>query len=157
LSESAAPTSFPWPPVLYLAAAVASIALWIFVPLPWFGSPLADILFAVGWLLVAAVVAIDVAAMRRLARAKTTIMPHRPSTHLVTDGPFSFSRNPIYLANTLLMIGIGLICGIAWFLPAAFFAAYLTQRLAIEKEERHLAARFGKKYTDYARRVRRWV
>ena len=36
-------------------------------------------------------------------------------------------------------------------------AAYATQKLAIEREERHLQARFGKRYIDYAKRVRRWI
>ena len=62
-----------------------------------------------------AVVAIDVSAMRTLSRANTTIRPDRPATHLVTTGAFSFTRNPIYLGNTLLMLGIGLIAGILWF------------------------------------------
>ena len=35
-------------------------------------------------------------------------MPNRAADHLVTKGPFSFTRNPIYLGNTMLMIGIGI-------------------------------------------------
>jgi len=151
------PSAFPWPPLIYVAAIAASIVLWELVPLPWFGSPMSDILFAVGWIVIVAVVGIDVSAMRALARAKTTMRPDRPSTHLVTSGAFSFSRNPIYLANTLIMIGVALIAGIVWFIPLALIAAFLTQKLAIESEEKHLALRFGKKYHDYARRVRRWI
>lgn len=151
------PNRFPWPPLIYLAAIAIAVELWVIYPLPWFGSPLADILFAVGCLAVAAVVAIDVSAMRTLSRAGTTVMPNKGSAHLVTGGPFSFTRNPIYLANTMLVLGIGLISGIAWFVPLAFVAAFLTQKLAIEREERHLATRFGKKYADYAKRVRRWI
>ena len=67
------------------------------------------------------------------------------------------TRNPIYVANTLVMIGIALISGIAWFLIFALVAAFLTQKLAIEPEERHLEAKFGKKYRDYCKKVRRWL
>jgi protein-S-isoprenylcysteine O-methyltransferase Ste14 len=151
------PSSFPWPPLIYVAAIAIAIELWVLYPLPWIGSPLADILFAIGWLAVAAVVAIDVSAMRTLAKANTTIRPDKASAHLVTTGAFSFTRNPIYLANTLLMLGVALIAGILWFIPLALIAAFLTQKLAIEREEKHLAARFGKKYFDYAKRVRRWI
>ena len=84
-------------------------------------------------------------------------MPNRAAEHLVTGGPFSFTRNPIYLANALLMIAVGLIAGIAWLVLFAIVAAYATQKLAIEREERHLQARFGKRYIDYAKRVRRWI
>ena len=151
------PSRFPWPPVIYLVAIAVSIVLWLLYPLPWFGSPLSDILFAVGCVMIVAVVGIDISAMRTLARANTTIRPDKASTHLVTTGAFSFSRNPIYLANTLIMLGAALIAGIAWFIPLALIAAFLTQKLAIEGEEKHLALRFGKKYQDYRKRVRRWI
>lgn len=151
------PSRFPWPPVIYLAAIVAGIVLNLVYPLPWIGEPLSGMLVATGWVLIAGVVAIDVSAMRTLWRAKTTIMPNRASDHLVTGGAFSFTRNPIYLANTLLVIAIGLVSGIAWFLPLALVAAFVTQKLAIEPEERHLDQHFGKRYRDYTKRVRRWI
>jgi protein-S-isoprenylcysteine O-methyltransferase Ste14 len=153
----AAPNRIPWPPLIYLTAVVAAIFANILYPLPWIGRPLSDILFAAGWLVLAGVVAIDVSAMRTLYRARTTIMPHRGAEHLVTAGPFSFSRNPIYLANTMLMVGIGLVSGIVWFLLFSLVAAFLTQKLAIEREERHLFERFGKRYRDYTKKVRRWI
>lgn len=152
-----APSRFPWPPIVYLSAIVIAILLGLFYPLPWISSPLSDLLFAVGCLLIVGVVAIDVSAFQTLRRGKTTIMPHRASDNLVTSGPFSFTRNPIYLANTMLVIGIGLIVGSLWFPLLALVAALATQKLAIEGEEKHLQERFGKKYRDYAKRVRRWI
>jgi protein-S-isoprenylcysteine O-methyltransferase Ste14 len=151
------PGRLPWPPLIYLAAIAISIELWVVYPLPWFGSPLSDILFAIGCVGVVAAVAIDITAMHTLARARTTIMPNRASTQLVTSGPYAFTRNPIYLGNTVLMIAVAMISGILWFVPLAVVAAFLTQKLAIEREERHLSARFGRKYLDYTRRVRRWI
>lgn len=151
------PAALPWPPILYLGALAAGVALHWFVPLPWLLPPLSEFLFAVGWLVVAAAIAIYFAAIRTMRRANTTVAPNRASQHLVTSGPFSFTRNPLYLANTMVMIGIGLIAGIVWLILLAPIAAFATQKLAIEGEERHLEARFGKKYRDYARKVRRWV
>jgi protein-S-isoprenylcysteine O-methyltransferase Ste14 len=127
------------------------------LPLPWFGSPLGDFLFAVGVLMAGTAIALDIAAMRAMARSPTTILPTKASDHLVTSGPFAVSRNPIYLANVMLTLAAALVFGIAWFLPAAFVAAFVTQKLAIEREERHLTHRFGKKYRDYQKRVRRWI
>jgi len=151
-----APSRIPWPPILYVLAIALSIVVGQLFPSPWFGSPLSDMLFAAGWLIGLAGLGMDVAALRRLRLAKTTIMPTRGSTHLVTEGPFSFSRNPIYLGNTMIVIGIGLIAGDAWFLLFALLAALATQKLAIEPEERHLAQHFGKRYRDYQKKVRRW-
>ncbi|WP_432288110.1 isoprenylcysteine carboxylmethyltransferase family protein [Aminobacter sp. BA135] len=156
-NPNAAPSKVPWPPILYLAAIVVAAVLGLLYPLPWITEPLSDLLFAAGWLAVAGVVAIYYSAMQTMKRAKTTIRPDRPSEHLVTSGAFSFTRNPIYFANTLLMIAIGLITANVWFLALALIAAFATQKLAIVPEEKHLQARFGKRYIDYAKKVRRWI
>lgn len=154
---NAAPNRVPWPPIIYLAAIAMAVVLGVLYPLPWIGEPISDLLFAAGWLAGAGVIAIYYSAMRALKRGNTTIRPDKASDHLVTSGAFSFTRNPIYFANTLLMIGIGLITGSLWFILLAIIAALTTQKLAIEREEKHLRARFGKKYIDYARKVRRWI
>lgn len=153
----AAPNHIPWPPLIYLVAIAASVALGLVYPLPWISGPMADILFPAGWLAVLGAIAMYVSALHAMRRARTTIMPTKAAEHLVTDGAFSFTRNPIYLAITLLMIGVGLITGIVWFLLFAVLAAFATQKLAVEREEKHLEARFGKKYRDYTKRVRRWI
>src|SRR5690606_16614717 len=123
--------------IYVIAVALAVLANWL-LPLPWLANPLGEILFAVGWLMVLLGLVIIVSSIRTLGRAKTTVKPHEAATHLVTIGPFSFSRNPIYLGNTTIMVGIGLITGIVWFIVFAIIAAFATQKLAIEPEERHL-------------------
>lgn len=153
----ARPNRLPWPPLIYVVAIALSVLLHFAVPLPWLPSPMSDIMFAIGWLMVAGAVMIMVSALRALHRAGTTSYPHRASTHLVTGGAFALTRNPLYLANTMIMLAAGLIAGIVWFFPLAIGAAFATQKLAIEREEKHLQARFGKKFRDYAKRVRRWI
>ena len=156
-SQSSRPSTMPWPPLIYVSAiALAIIANWLF-PLPWIPNPLGEILFAVGLLLCALALAMFVSAIRTLLHAKTTVKPHQAATHLVTKGPFAFSRNPIYLGNTAIMLGLALITGIIWFIIFAIVAAFATQKLAIEPEERHLEAQFGKRFRDYCKKVRRWI
>lgn len=154
---SEGPSRIPWPPIIYVVAIAVSIALAAFVPLPWLGSPLSDLIFALGWLVLIAVAALYASAISQLRKANTTIHPTHAADHLVTRGAFSVSRNPIYLANSLLMISVGLISGIVWFLIFAVAAGFVTQKLAIEPEERHLKRRFGKKFIDYGQKVRRWI
>jgi|SRR5512143_1792972 protein-S-isoprenylcysteine O-methyltransferase Ste14 len=151
------PNSLPWPPIIYLAAIAVSVLLNVLYPAPWFGQPLSGILFAIGWLMIAAFVALNISAIRAMRRAGTTVRPDRGTDHLVTDGPFSFTRNPLYLAGVMLLLGIGLVSGVVWFLLLAILAAFAVQKLAIEREERHLQAKFGNIYLDYARRVRPWI
>jgi protein-S-isoprenylcysteine O-methyltransferase Ste14 len=151
------PIHFPWPPILYVAAILASIVLSWAVPLPWLAEPLAGMLLVAGIVLGAAAIALVLTAIHMMHKANTSVRLDRPAQHLVQDGPFSISRNPIYLGNTLFMIGIGLAAGMLWFIILAIVAAFLTQKLAIEREEPHLDQRFGKKYRDYRKRVRRWI
>lgn len=147
----------PWPPVIYVLGIAASLVLHALYPLPWFGSPMSDILVAVGWLALLAMAALFVTAFRAMARAKTPVNPNAQPEHLVTEGPFGVTRNPIYLADTLLLIGVGLVTGIVWFILLALVAAFATKKMAIEREERWLMDKFGKRYRDYAKRVRRWI
>ena len=151
------PGLIPWPPLIYVAAIAISVALGLFYPLPWIGDLLGDLLFAAGWVALFGVAALWFTAIRTMVRARTTLNPNAVPDHLVTSGPFAISRNPMYLANTLLLIGAGFVSGIAWFLPLAFIAAFATQKMAIEKEEKVLTTKFGRKYRDYAKRVRRWI
>ena len=113
--------------------------------------------FMAGLLAIAAAVFIDVRTFLELRNHKTTILPTKAASHLVTTGPFSFSRNPIYLSNTLLTIGLGLAMGNPWLLLAAFLAAFAVTKLAIEREEKHLARKFGTAWHHYAKKVRRWM
>jgi protein-S-isoprenylcysteine O-methyltransferase Ste14 len=150
------PNRIPWPPLIYAGAILLGALSKFVLPTPWIESPGSDFLFAIGALIILAGLTLDIRAMQTLHAAKTTILPIKGADHLVTSGPFKISRNPIYLGNTLLTFGAGLVFGIIWFLPLAFIAALLTSKLAIEREEAHLSAKFGKNWRDYAGKVRRW-
>ncbi|OQM77445.1 methyltransferase family protein [Manganibacter manganicus] len=147
----------PWPPLISLAGVVISIVLGLFYPLPWIGGVLADLLFAIGGLMILATLALWFTAIRLMIRAGTTLNPTGTPEHFLTNGPFAVSRNPIYLGNVVLLLGLGLMTGNPWFLLLAFIVGFLTAKLAIAGEEHILAAKFGKRYRDYSRRVRRWI
>lgn len=147
----------PWPPLIYVGALALAILLGVTVPLPWLPRPMSDLIFAVGFLVILAGIALFATAIRALTRARTPINPQAQPEHLVTGGPFAISRNPIYLGNTLVMIGLGLVFGLVWFLVLAPLAAFATQKAAVEPEEARLDARFGKRFRDYRKRVRRWI
>jgi protein-S-isoprenylcysteine O-methyltransferase Ste14 len=151
------PNKLPWPPLIYAAAILMGTICAYVLPTPWPGPPASDFLFAIGLLLIVLALFTDYQAMRTMANAETTIMPNRGSSHLVTSGPFRFSRNPIYVANTMITAGLGLVFGIIWFLPLALIAAGTTQHLAIRREEAHLSAKFGKAWREYSKKVRRWL
>ncbi len=94
--------------------------------------------------------------MATMRRHRANILPHRAATALVTTGPFAWSRNPIYLGNTLMLIGFGLVLRNPWFLPAAAAAAVAVTHLAIRREEAHLEILFGPSWLAYRQRTARW-
>ncbi len=150
------PNRIPWPPILLVSAVLAAWALqasWpVAVPLDWTGRWLRF----TGATIAFAGLALDLAAMFAMRQARTNVLPHRAADQLVTSGVFAYSRNPIYLGNTLLLSGLALALVWPWLLATALVAAVLVHHLAIRREERHLSARFGAAFVEYAQRVPRW-
>ena len=119
------------------------------------GSP-GLVLLTAGWVLAAAGTLLMFAGLLTLVRAKTTFFPDRESNRLVMQGPFALSRNPIYVADLAIYVGLSLAANIAWpilLLPIV----WIVMRLYIGREERYLTAKFGDNYAEYRRRVRRWL
>ena len=143
-----------FPPLIWLVNAVISVLVHLLIRLPIMRY---SICLPCGIVFIVLAPTLALSALRTMKAAGTNVHPSEPALALVHGGPFRFTRNPMYLANTLLLIGVSFITGIGWFLLFAFLAAFATQKLAIEKEEKMLTAKFGKKYRDYAKRVRRWI
>lgn len=148
------PNSIPWPPIIYVVAAGSAVVLNRVRPL---GEPLSPSLRAAGFAVLAAGFALDCSAMLTMRRKHANILPHRAATNLVTTGPFSVSRNPIYLGNTVMLLGAAAAFANLWFVAAAPCAAFVVTRLAIRREERHMDRTFGAAWLDYARQVPRWL
>lgn len=143
------------PPFLFLILLGALALLWAFHPettylmrteraMPW-DVPLALGLAVLTW------------ARVHFKKKDAEIHTFRAPISLITDGPFRFSRNPMYLGFTLVLLGAAfyvnrwcaLLAPIAFFLVSAYW--YIPQ------EERTLRSIFGSAYDDYAWKTRRWL
>lgn len=152
----APPATVPWPPILLVALVAAAVALGYALPLAWPGEN--DTMGrVVGLALGAAGVALFVWAAATLRRHGTTILPDKAADVLVTDGPFRFRRNPIYIGHVLMLLGVAELTHNIWFAILALAYIPLVTWLAVLPEERHLEARFGDAYRDYKARTRRWI
>jgi protein-S-isoprenylcysteine O-methyltransferase Ste14 len=150
------PSRIPWPPILLVGALAGAVALGRLLPLSWPGL---DDLPArmIGLGLGAAGIVLLVWSILTLRRHGTTVLPDVGASALVTSGPYRRFRNPIYLADVLILLGLAELTKNAWFVVGAAAFALLVTRLAILPEERHLERRFGEAYLAYKAKTRRWV
>ncbi|HEV8615619.1 MAG TPA: isoprenylcysteine carboxylmethyltransferase family protein, partial [Methylomirabilota bacterium] len=81
----------------------------------------------------------------------------KPTTVIVRTGPYRFSRNPIYLAFSLLQLGIAIWTNSVWLLATLVGAVALIHYVVIPREEQYLERRFGAQYLSYKVSVRRWL
>ncbi len=145
--------SFP-PPLLYVAGFLVGVGLEFAFPVgrPPLAVTLAGVVIgAVGWLL------LDGAATRLFVRARTHMAPFKPSTALVTDGPYRFTRNPMYVGMAFLYAALAFAIGLLWPFAVLPFVLLAIDRLVIAREEPYLERTFGEDYRAYRARVRRWL
>lgn len=97
------------------------------------------------------------AAVAQMARSRTTVIPRRDPTALVTGGVFSLSRNPIYLADAIILTGAILWLDVVLALPLVFSFVWLIQTRFIRDEEARLTEAFGPEFDLWAAHTRRWL
>ncbi len=142
------------PPIAYACSVTSGLALHAIWPLALSPSGVRE---GAGALLVAASIALFARSVREFRRLETPVPSTRPSTTVVRTGPYRFSRNPIYLAFTLLQLGIGLWTANGWLIVLLIPTLTLIFWGVIVREERYMTERFGEDYLRYRRSVRRWL
>jgi protein-S-isoprenylcysteine O-methyltransferase Ste14 len=110
-----------------------------------------------GIILLAAGLAFGGRASILFLRRGTSVLPFRPTTVFVAQGPFRFSRNPMYVGMALIYIGVSLLFRAVWPLLFLPLVVLVVQKTAIEREEAYLERRFGQQYLEYKAKVRRWL
>ncbi|RLA45498.1 MAG: isoprenylcysteine carboxylmethyltransferase family protein [Gammaproteobacteria bacterium] len=145
----------PFPPAVYPALAiVGGYFLQRLLPLP---QPTHTSFEVTGWVIFSVGILLIIWSLSTLRKFQTTAMPHHSAKHLVTVGPYRFSRNPVYLAFILLTLASALATGNLWILLSLPVISILLATYAIVPEERHLQQMAGDRYTEYSRKVRRWL
>jgi protein-S-isoprenylcysteine O-methyltransferase Ste14 len=141
-------------PLLFAGLFAAGLALNAALPHPRFPAAARDL----GWALAAVGLgAIGVPGFRALRRAGTSPDPRRPTTALVTEGPYRYTRHPLYLSMATIYAGGALGVNSFWTLALLAAAVVLIDRGPMVREERYLEQKFGDAYRAYKARVRRWV
>ena len=142
------------PPLLYLG----TIALGLLLHFAW---PVRLVSRAVsmplGGTAVLVAVALFLAAVRTFRTAGTPVPGNRPTSTIVSTGPYRRSRNPIYVAFSLLQLGVACWVNSLWLLVTLMPAVALMSFVVIPREEQYLETRFSSDYLPYKASVRRWL
>lgn len=146
------PCVIAYPPLVFIAAlGIGWLLNWL-VPLHAFWS-----LHVTGGILSFAGVVLGLWGIHAFHRAGTNVRPDRPVTALVTDGPFRYTRNPLYIGLTTIYLGIVFSTGVLWLFVTLIPVLAVTHWKIVRREEQFLEAKFGDDYRTYKALVRRWV
>ena len=145
------------PPFVYAAAVLAGFFVerrW-----PWriLSSSATSLLEATGLVAGAIALVLMFAAIARFRRHRTSILPIKPTMAIAKDGPYRFTRNPMYLGLLILSMALALVMNSVWPLLFLFPAVAVMNRAIISREETYLERKFGEEYLEYKRRVHRWI
>lgn len=110
-----------------------------------------------GWFVTGLGLGLMLWTMWTFARHRTTVNPYGGASTLCTSGPFRFSRNPIYLGDWIMLLGVSMLLNTFWPLVFAPLIWIMLRFGVIRHEEAHLEAKFGDAYRRYKTRVRRWI
>jgi protein-S-isoprenylcysteine O-methyltransferase Ste14 len=146
---------FP-PPLLVLAIGVAMAGIaWnsTALSIPWVAR------LAIGSAIIALGAGTVVTGARTFWRAGTTINPVdiKQASALVTSGLFGYTRNPMYVGFTLMLIGWGVALASPWAMMGPVAFVLFIHRFQINPEEQVIRAKFGNEYEQSCKRVRRWI
>ena len=145
------------PPVIYAAAVAAGLVLDSLFPV----YVLATLLYGadrviIGIAVVIGGVALAVSALRTLRSIGTNPESGKPALALATTGVFRYSRNPMYVGMSLMVVGLAIALASDWMLVALIPAALVVHYGAILREERYLEQKFGEPYRQFKASVPRY-
>jgi protein-S-isoprenylcysteine O-methyltransferase Ste14 len=132
------------PPLVFLSAIALGVMLHFAWPMSLLPRGLSPHLFGAPIVLLA--IGLFIAAVRTFQAAGTPVPGNRPTTTIVRTGPYRFSRNPIYLAFSLLQLGIALWVNSLWLVVTLLAAVAIMAFVVIPREERYLEQRFPSEY-----------
>ena len=155
IDQDSAGVTFP-PPLLFLGVLLAGLAIDHFSWLP-IRLPLGETLErGLGWLLIVAGAAVILTAVGLFRKAGTNPEPWKPTSGIVTDGVYGWTRYPMYLGMASLYAGIAVLFDSVIALALLVPVVLVIQRQVIEREEAYLEGKFGEPYRAYKAKVGRW-
>jgi len=76
---------------------------------------------------------------------------------LTSTGPYGYVRNPLYIGNTLILVGLSIMAGLVWLAPITILYCAVVYTFVVRQEESRLRETYGEPYLEYVQRVPRWI
>ena len=143
------------PPLLWALAVTAGFVLNWLMP-----SPFVPAAVPAGWLggaMFVLALALFASAITTITRAGSNVPTNMPTRSIADTGPYRFTRNPIYLAMMLGLVGLAIAFDSLWLLVMLVPFFLVIRYGVVAREEAYLERKFGKIYRRYRARVRRWL
>ncbi len=146
---------FP-PPLVFLILLLLGIVLH-YATRPLTISVDRSLRIAICMLVIALGIGLFASALILFRRTRQHPRPWSPTPEVISNGPYRFTRNPMYVAMTLFVLGFGIALNNVWILLSAPVSLMVVHFIAVLPEERYLAEKFGETYRSYVARVRRYL
>lgn len=142
------------PPRIAMTLLVLATALQLLMPVEWASVPAS---FAGGVLIAALGFGIMLRAWWLFREYQTAICPTAETTSLLTQDVYALTRNPMYLGIVLMLLGLAIATGWVLLYAAALAFFLIIDCVFCPYEEARLGRKFGNTFSQYRKRVRRWL
>ncbi len=151
------PDVLVFPPLIPLCTSAVSCVLQWLNPIGWIALVDPGWRFGLGAIIVTAGLITVSAGRRALLRHGTNVDPSQPTTALVTDGVFRWTRNPLYVGGSVALCGIALIFALDWVFLLMVPGCLILHFAVVRREEVYLERKFGGAYRNYRENVPRYL
>ena len=143
-----------FPPTHFFTYLFLSVLLHFLLPIKQIIHPPLTYL---GWLLIISGSVLNIWTDQLFKKHKTTVKPNEQPTKHIDYGPFSFSRNPMYLGMAVFLLGTGIFLGSVTSFVSAILFIIAMEAFFVPDEEKAMLETFGAEYQNYKAKVRRWI
>jgi protein-S-isoprenylcysteine O-methyltransferase Ste14 len=145
------------PPLIVLGTIVLAFTLDYFYPQGHMAQTASGLRYVASSIALLFALLVLGAAANQMRKAETNIPTWEPTLALATTGDYARSRNPIYLAFIIFLLGVAMLLSSDWLMLLIVPFVLIIHFGVIRREEAYLLARFGKQYSDYMSRVPRYI
>ncbi|MGI9395138.1 MAG: methyltransferase family protein [Boseongicola sp.] len=151
------PDLIVFPPLAFFLALALTFVLRHWLPLGVLNNQPQSLLLAIGLPVSVLALWITISGVLAFKRAETNINPRKPVLNVVQNGPYRFTRNPMYLGMILFVAGLGIAVSTLWGMVIACLLWVVLHWGVVLREEVYLKAKFGADYDRLLASTRRWL